>query len=491
MVQTLCQDDVALYVSRCCADIERNRSKKWDFFLQEAMPCTHGPSLYVWMSAVVGAVLIAYDYECAKEQQALKNKHFWLRGCGPSLYNKPLDLVLEDLKMRPWNHQATFFIHTSWWWTVANTSCGHGFSMHLRKVSCLGHISVSPFLAPVGSTSFSSGLLEAPSMGESEVETFLPEQRVSERKLGVVASFLVGFASSHRMPLCLAPGQAAKPFSLLGQDPRQRGHWRRSNLGPNQKAFISVCGDHLLGNPDRSHSSSKLSEGNLHPLWLLGWQSWPARRRLYLALPATSPAASMASLACRVIGKTPLVFSWKNVHKWELVVALGVWRAKSRREPLASGIHCVHWTQALRSKKPSSMEWKKVRPVRQKKWPLPLLLTLSSMQRAMHPSLPPWRERSQPSSAKKWCCQKKNHFPSRSIRNRENHICGNGFSRSVDGVHSEDAKLCVNVGGLWSPQVFSRLQPRRWQQLPEMPQRNVRAEEQVSLWQGAGLDGHS
>ena len=70
MVQTLCQDDVALYVSRCCADIERNRSKKWDFFLQETMPCTHGPSLYVWMSAVVGAVLIAYDYECAKEVSA-------------------------------------------------------------------------------------------------------------------------------------------------------------------------------------------------------------------------------------------------------------------------------------------------------------------------------------------------------------------------------------------------------------------------------------
>ena len=70
MVQTLCQDHVALYVSRCCADIERNMSKKWDFFLQETMPCTHGPSLYVWMSAVVGAVLIAYDYECVKEQSA-------------------------------------------------------------------------------------------------------------------------------------------------------------------------------------------------------------------------------------------------------------------------------------------------------------------------------------------------------------------------------------------------------------------------------------
>ena len=67
MVQTLCQDDVALYVSQCCADIERNRSKKGGFFLQETMACIHGPSLYVWMSAVVGAVLIAYDCECAKE----------------------------------------------------------------------------------------------------------------------------------------------------------------------------------------------------------------------------------------------------------------------------------------------------------------------------------------------------------------------------------------------------------------------------------------
>ena len=47
MVQRLCQDDVALYVSRCCADIERNRSKKGDFFLQETVPCIPGPSLYV------------------------------------------------------------------------------------------------------------------------------------------------------------------------------------------------------------------------------------------------------------------------------------------------------------------------------------------------------------------------------------------------------------------------------------------------------------
>ena len=91
MVQTLCQDDVALYVSPCCADIERNRSKKGGFFLQETMPCIHGPSLCVCMPALVVAVLIAYDYECARNfQQAcfwgLKNKHFWLRGCGPSLY---------------------------------------------------------------------------------------------------------------------------------------------------------------------------------------------------------------------------------------------------------------------------------------------------------------------------------------------------------------------------------------------------------------------
>ena len=48
MVQTLCQDDVALYVSPCCANIERNRSKKGGFFLQETMPCIHGPSLCVY-----------------------------------------------------------------------------------------------------------------------------------------------------------------------------------------------------------------------------------------------------------------------------------------------------------------------------------------------------------------------------------------------------------------------------------------------------------
>ena len=70
MVQTLRQDDVALYVQQCCADIERNRPKKGGFFLQGTMPCIHGPSLYVWMPAVVVAVLIAYDYECAKELSA-------------------------------------------------------------------------------------------------------------------------------------------------------------------------------------------------------------------------------------------------------------------------------------------------------------------------------------------------------------------------------------------------------------------------------------
>ena len=70
MVQTLCQDDVALYVSPCCADIERNRSKKGSLFLQESMPCIHGPSLCVCMPALVVAVLIAYDYECARKLSA-------------------------------------------------------------------------------------------------------------------------------------------------------------------------------------------------------------------------------------------------------------------------------------------------------------------------------------------------------------------------------------------------------------------------------------
>ena len=64
--------NVALYVSPCCADIERNRSKKGGFFLQETMPCIHGPSLCVCvcMPALVVAVLIAYDYECARKLSA-------------------------------------------------------------------------------------------------------------------------------------------------------------------------------------------------------------------------------------------------------------------------------------------------------------------------------------------------------------------------------------------------------------------------------------
>ena len=64
--------NVALYVLPCCADIERNRSKKGGFFLQETMPCIHGPSLCVCvcMPALVVAVLIAYDYECARKLSA-------------------------------------------------------------------------------------------------------------------------------------------------------------------------------------------------------------------------------------------------------------------------------------------------------------------------------------------------------------------------------------------------------------------------------------
>ena len=64
--------NVALYVSPCCADIERNRSKKGGFFLQETMPCIHGPSLCVCvcMLALVVAVLIAYDYECGRKLSA-------------------------------------------------------------------------------------------------------------------------------------------------------------------------------------------------------------------------------------------------------------------------------------------------------------------------------------------------------------------------------------------------------------------------------------
>ena len=57
-------------MSLCCADIERNRSKKGGFFLQETMPCIHGPSLCVCMPALVVAVLIAYDYECARKLSA-------------------------------------------------------------------------------------------------------------------------------------------------------------------------------------------------------------------------------------------------------------------------------------------------------------------------------------------------------------------------------------------------------------------------------------
>ena len=64
MVQTLCQDDVALYVSPCCADIERNRSKKGGFFLQETL------CVCVCMPALAVAVLIAYDYECARKLSA-------------------------------------------------------------------------------------------------------------------------------------------------------------------------------------------------------------------------------------------------------------------------------------------------------------------------------------------------------------------------------------------------------------------------------------
>ena len=49
MVQTLCQDVVALCVLPCCADIECNRPKRGRFFLQETMPCIHGPSLCLCM----------------------------------------------------------------------------------------------------------------------------------------------------------------------------------------------------------------------------------------------------------------------------------------------------------------------------------------------------------------------------------------------------------------------------------------------------------
>ena len=59
----------------CCADIERNRSKKGDFFLQETMPCIHGPSVCVCVCACVytctrGSCVKAYDYECAGKLSA-------------------------------------------------------------------------------------------------------------------------------------------------------------------------------------------------------------------------------------------------------------------------------------------------------------------------------------------------------------------------------------------------------------------------------------
>ena len=83
MVQTLCQDVVALYVSPCCADIECNRSKKGRFFLQETMPCIHGPSLCVYAcKQSPSSGRRALSGACF---WGLKSKHFWLRGCGPSL----------------------------------------------------------------------------------------------------------------------------------------------------------------------------------------------------------------------------------------------------------------------------------------------------------------------------------------------------------------------------------------------------------------------
>ena len=69
MVQTPCQDDVALYVSPCCADIERNRSKKEASFCKKPCLASMDP-LCVCMPALVVAVLIAYDYECARKLSA-------------------------------------------------------------------------------------------------------------------------------------------------------------------------------------------------------------------------------------------------------------------------------------------------------------------------------------------------------------------------------------------------------------------------------------
>ena len=135
--------NVALYVSPCCADIERNRSKKGGFFLQETMPCIHGPSLsmcvcvyactrgscvdsiWLWvrketfskpvlgvsktsisgfvavgphcvcMLAVVVAVLIACDYDCARtlwanrplggEAGLARRESLQLRPCWPNI----------------------------------------------------------------------------------------------------------------------------------------------------------------------------------------------------------------------------------------------------------------------------------------------------------------------------------------------------------------------------------------------------------------------
>ena len=57
----------------CLAVLRRHwtqQVQKRRFFLQETMPCIHGPSLCVCMLALVVAVLIAYDYECARKLSA-------------------------------------------------------------------------------------------------------------------------------------------------------------------------------------------------------------------------------------------------------------------------------------------------------------------------------------------------------------------------------------------------------------------------------------